>query len=94
MTPSPVIRHHPLDHPGSIKILLSRAASEALAANGDYHLALVSHPDATSPPESAGRLILVCVPLTKEAADNAARVALGTMTARPIRKPHKPAPAQ
>lgn len=75
-----IIPRHNLDHPGSIKIILGREASDAIAANGDYHLAMISHPDATSPPEAAGRLVLVCVPLTKRLANEAANVALGRRT--------------
>ena len=78
MKHTPIIPRHPLDHPGSIKIMLSRATSEAIAANADYHLAAISHPDSTSPPEALGRLILVCLPMTKETANAAYRVATGT----------------
>ena len=78
---------HPLDHPGSIKIMLGREASEAIAANGDYHLAVISHPDSTSPPEANGRMILTCLPLGKSALDAAARVALGKARAVTITQP-------
>ena len=84
---SPVLPVHPLDHPGSIKIMLGREASEAIAATGDYHLAVISHPDATSPPEANGRLILTCIPLAKPVLDGAARVALGTHRAVKITTP-------
>lgn len=84
---SPVLPTHPLDHPGSIKIMLGLEASEAIAANGDYHLAVISHPDATSPPEANGRLILTCLPLSKSALDDAARVALGKARAVTITQP-------
>jgi len=83
---SPIIPPHPLDHPGSIKILLGREASEAIAANGDFHLAMISHPDATSPPEALGRLVLTCLPLDKETLNAATRVALGTARAVNISK--------
>jgi len=86
---SPVIPQHPLDHPGSIKIILRRDASEAIAANGDFHLAMISHPDATSPPEAHGRLILVCLPLAKSVLDAATRVALGKARAVTIKPPSK-----
>ena len=84
---SPILPPHPLDHPGSIKILLGREASEAIAANGDFHFAGITHPDATSPPEAHGRLILVCIPLDKAALDAAARVALGRARAMKISTP-------
>jgi hypothetical protein len=74
---SPIIPPHPLDHAGSIKIMLGREASAAIAANGDFHLAMISRPDCTSPPEAHGRLILVCVSLDKATLNAATRVALG-----------------
>ena len=78
---------HPLDHSGSIKIMLGRESSQAIAANGDFHLAVISHPDATSPPEANGRMILTCIPLDKSALDAAARVALGKARAVTLTKP-------
>ena len=85
--PSPLIPRHPLDHPGSLKILLGREASAALAAHGDHFMAIVTHPDATSPIESAGRLILTCLPCAKDSINAACRVAMGEAVARPIRRP-------
>ena len=81
---------HPLDHAGTIKIMLGREASEAIAANGDFHLAMISHPDATSPPEASGRLILTCLPLSKASLDAAARVALGKARAVTMRQTAAP----
>jgi hypothetical protein len=66
--------------------MLGRETSEAIAANGDYHLAMISHPDATSPPEAHGRLILVCLPLDKATLNDASRVALGQARAVTIKK--------
>jgi len=86
-TSSPLIKPHPLDVAGSIKIMLGQAASDILAAHGDCHFAIISHPDATSPPEASGRLILTCLPLPRQTLDNATRVALGTMAATRSRKP-------
>lgn len=57
--------------------MLGREASEAIAANGDFHLAMISHPDSTSPPEANGRLILTCLPLPKDVLNAATSVALG-----------------
>ena len=85
MKTSPILPPHPLDHPGAIKIMLGREASAAIMSNGDYHLAVISHPDCTSPPEALGRLILVCVPLPKDALDAATRVALGKCRAVKIK---------
>lgn len=86
---SPILPPHPLDHPGAIKIMLGREASEAIAANCDYHFAGITHPDSTSPPGSHGRLILVCIRTDKATLDAATRVALGTARAVPI-TPAKP----
>jgi hypothetical protein len=83
---SPILPPHPLDHPGTIKILLGQQASEAIAANGDYHLAMITRPDATSSRETSGRLILVCVPLAKNVLNSATRVALGKARAVPTKK--------
>jgi hypothetical protein len=84
--PSPTIPRHPLDHPGSIKILLGREASEAIAANSDFHMAAIVRPDATTPPGHDGRLVLICIPATKEQLDQAYGVAIGTHKAVKIRK--------
>jgi hypothetical protein len=67
--------------------MLGQAASDALAALGDYFIAAVVHPDCTSPPEAHGRMILIALPASREAIDNATKVALGKMVARPIRPP-------
>ena len=85
--PSAILPPHPLDHPGSIKILLGREASEAIAANADFHFAGITHPDSTSPTEANGRLILVCLRTDKATLDAAARVALGKARAVNITKP-------
>jgi len=90
---SPIIPPHPLDHPGSIKIILGREVSEAIAANADFHFAGISHPDATSPPEAAGRLILVCIRTDKATLDAATRVALGKARAVTIKQSPPPPPA-
>jgi len=91
--PSPILPPHPLDHPGSIKIMLGREASEAIAANWDYHFAGITHPDSTSPPEAHGRLILVCIRTDKATFDAATRVALGkarAVTIKPSSLPCSP----
>jgi hypothetical protein len=92
MTESPIIKPHPLDHPGSIKIRLSLAASQAIEANGDYHLAIISHPDCTSPPECAGRMILSCLPLPLATLNEAISVGMGQATVRRIKKPTRATP--
>lgn len=82
-----IIPRHPLDRPGSIKILLGREASEAIAANGDFHLAAITRPDSTSPRDHDGRLVLVCIPASKDALDAAYRVVSGTHRAAKIKSP-------
>ena len=84
---APIIPPHPLDHPGSIKIMLGREAAEAIAAHGDYHFAAIVHPDSTSPPEAHGRLILVCLPLDKATLKACTAVALGKARAVTIKPP-------
>lgn len=84
---SPILPRRPLEHPGSIRILLGQAASDAIAANGDFHLGAITHPTAQDPEETRGRLILVAVPTTKQRLDEAARVILGTHRAVKISKP-------
>lgn len=76
---------HAFDHPGSIKIILGQAASDAIAANADFHFAGISHPDSTSPPEAHGRLILVCIRTDKATLDAATRVVLGKARAVTIK---------
>jgi len=85
---SPILPTHPLDVPQVVKILLSTAASDALRSVGEYHLAVITEPDNTAPPGAAGRLVIACVPLSKERAHDASLVALGRMDARRV-KPAK-----
>jgi hypothetical protein len=73
----PTLPPTPLDHPGTVKLLLSQAASDALEAAGRYFLILAARADCTAPQEAQGRMILLCQPLDKDTADAAARVALG-----------------
>ncbi len=73
---SPVLPHHPLDHPDVTKIALSSAASEALAAMGPHCLVIAARADCTAPEWVQGRMILLCLPLDKESADAAVSVAL------------------
>ena len=82
---SPILPPHPLDHPGMVKIALSQAASDALAAVGKYHLVMAAPADCTAPESLMGRMILLCLQLDKETADAAARVALGTHRAAKIK---------
>lgn len=91
MTTSPIIPAHPLDHSNVVKIMLSRAASDALRGIGEYHLAIVTRPDSTMPQEAQDRLILVCAPLSKDRAHNASRVALGSHRAARLKTSTTPA---
>lgn len=84
---STTLPHHPLDAPGVLKILIGREASEIIEAHGEQFLAIITHPDSTSPPEATGRLVLHVLPITKERADAAYRVAAGKARAMPIKKP-------
>ena len=86
MTP-PILPRHPLDHPGVVKIALGQAASEALHGLGKNLLVFATMADSTAPPEAQGRMILLCLPTTKQAADDAYRVARGTHRAVKIKKP-------
>ncbi len=83
---TPVLPQHPLDHPNVVKIALGRSASEALRAIGKHHLVMVSPADVTAPAWARDRMLLLCLPLDKQTADNAALVALGKMVAKPARK--------
>ncbi len=80
------IAPHPLDHAGLVKIALGQAASDALKAAGEFHLVLVSKADCTAP-QAQGRMVLLCLPLDKKTADDAAAVALGRARAVRIRTP-------
>jgi hypothetical protein len=80
-----VLPSHSLDHPGVVKIALSAAASEALAAVGENHLLLATKADATAPDAMRGRMIVLCLPCSREAADAAFRVATGKARAVTIR---------
>lgn len=82
---SPVLPHHPLDHPGVVKILLSESASAALAAVGLHHRVIATKADATALAHAQGRMVLLCLPLTKELADAAASVALGRAVPKKLR---------
>lgn len=82
---SPVLPPHPLDNPGVTKIALSHAASEALEAIGPHHLVIATKADATAPAHAQGRMVLLCLPLTKELADAATSVALGRAVPKKLR---------
>jgi len=91
MTPkqtfSLILPRHPLDIDGVVKIALGSAASAALRAIGPRHLCITTESDATAPPEAHGRLVLVCLPLTRERAFDVSRVALGSHKAVRVNPP-------
>lgn len=78
---SPVLPRHPLDHDNVVKICLGQSASDALRALGAHCLVFASPADATAPEAAQGRMILLCVPITKELGDAAYQVASGKMRA-------------
>jgi hypothetical protein len=84
---------HPRDHAGVVKIALSQSATNALAAIGPHCLIIATMADCTAPEHAQGRMILHCLPLDKEAADGAFRVATGKARAQTIKAPSKPLPS-
>lgn len=78
---SPILPPNPLDHPGVVKIALGQSASDALTALGPHCLVIASKTDSTAPEAARGRMVLLCLPLTKDAADDAFRAATGRMRA-------------
>ena len=75
---SPILPRHPTDRPGVVKIALGQAASDALHSLGKHVLVVATMADSTAPSEAQGRMILLCLPTTKQAADDAYRVASGS----------------
>ncbi|MCP5534255.1 MAG: hypothetical protein H7A48_13885 [Akkermansiaceae bacterium] len=65
----------PLATPGLVRFLLGKTASDSLAAAGKY---FVLEAYQSPRPEDAGRFVLLALPVSKETADAAARVAKGT----------------
>ncbi len=84
--PSPILPRHPLDNPRTVKIALGQTASEALANLGPC-LVIAIKADSTAPEAAQGRMILHCMPITKELSNDAYRVARGTHRAVKIKKP-------
>lgn len=85
--PTCPLKNHPLDAPGVVKIALGQSASDALRAIGEHHLCIVNQADATAPPTAQGRMVLHCLPLSREQADDAYRVATGKARAAKIPQP-------
>ena len=65
----------PLVTPGILRFLLGRAASDMLADAGELFLIEAKR---SAQPEHDGRFIAYALPITKDQADAAARVAKGT----------------
>lgn len=79
MTESPL---DPLATPGLLRFLLGQTASKALDDAGEYFtLQAYQSPR----PEDAGRFILLALPVSKDVADAAARVAKGEARAARIK---------
>lgn len=74
---------------GVVKIALGQSASAALAGLGPC-LVIATMADGTAPEHAHGRMILHCAPITKQAADNAYRVATGQFVATKPRAPKSP----
>ena len=83
---SPILPRHPLDNPRTVKIALGQTASDALATLGPC-LVIATMADSTAPQALQGRMILHCVPITKELSNDAYRVASGTHRATKIKTP-------
>ena len=89
MAENGILESHPLDHPGVVKIALGQSATDALQAIGPHCLIVATMADSTAPEHAQGRMILHCLPCSKEALDGAYRVASGK--ARPVKlKPSPP----
>lgn len=84
---SAILPPHPLDHENVVKILLGQTASDALRAIAPHFLAIITQADGTAPIEAQGRLVLHCLPLSQELADDAFHVATGTHRAVRIKQP-------
>lgn len=70
-----------------MKIMLGQTASDALKAIGPHHLAIITRADSTAPPQARGRLLILCLPLTAEKANDAFQVATGRAKALKTKKP-------
>jgi hypothetical protein len=77
----------PLAPPGLLRFLLGRSASDMLADAGKY---FVLHGYQSPRPEDAGRFVVLALPVDKDVADAAARVAKGTHRAVKLRTTSKP----
>ena len=86
---TPIVPAHPLSARGVVKIALGRAASDALKGLGKHVLVFATEADSTAPAEAQGRMVLNCLPIMKDRADAAYRVAVGTHRAMKL-KPAKP----
>ena len=86
---SPILDRHPLDHPEVTKILLSASATAAMKELGPC-LVIATMADATAPKHAQGRMVLNCMKITKQAADDAYRVAKATHRAAKIKTPSSP----
>lgn len=91
---SGALPRHPLGHETVVKIALGETASKALEAIGPHVLVIATPADATAPPELRGRMVLHCMPIPAERADDAYRVAKGLSPAKAPRGRAKSPKAQ
>lgn len=84
---SPVLPSHPLDAPGVVKVVLGQSASDALKGLGRHCFIVATMADSTAPEAAQDRMILHCLPITRERADAAYNVATGKMRAVTPRAP-------
>ena len=80
----------PLREPGTIRLLLSVGASQALTDSGHECFQIVGR---TSYPALPGRWAIYLKPVPLKIAQDACNVALGTHSARKIKPAPTPAPA-
>jgi hypothetical protein len=79
---STILPPQPLDYPFTVRILLGESASAELAAVGT-HFAVQAYLS----PEHGGRFVLVAVPASLDALNQASRVIHGTHRAAKIKRP-------
>jgi len=76
--------------PTLTRILLSRQASEVLAASGADAFAIVHRVNRTEEPETAGRWAIHLAPVSHARARAACEVLLGRRDLKPLRKSRNP----
>lgn len=85
-SPLPILPRHPADLPGTVRILLSRAATDALAGVGP-HLCIATYAPHPQPPEAWGRGALTCLPISLAVLSDIMAIVAGTATVRRTKTP-------